>query len=79
MILSLQIIQNEKGKPTGVFIPIKDWEQMKAQFKDLEIWEEPEQTDEEILNNIRQAVEEMKLIKAGKLKGRPLQELLDEL
>jgi hypothetical protein len=77
--MSLQIIQNEKGKPAGVFIPIKEWEQMKAQYKDLENWEEPEQTDEEILNNIRQAVEEMKLIKAGKLKGRPLQELLDEL
>ncbi len=45
----------------------------------MKIWEEPEQTNEEILNNIRQAVEEMKLIKAGKLKGRPLQELLDEL
>ena len=52
---------------------------MKAQFKDLEIREDSEQTDEEILNNIRQAVEEMKLIKTGKLKGRPLQELLDEL
>jgi hypothetical protein len=45
----------------------------------MKIWEEPEQTEEEILNNIRQAVEEMKLIKAGKLKGRPARELLDEL
>lgn len=52
---------------------------MKAKYKDLETWDESEQTEEEILNNIRQAVEEMKLIKAGKLKGRPLQELLDEL
>ncbi|CAN1497067.1 hypothetical protein MCETHM1_00372 [Flavobacteriaceae bacterium] len=77
--MSLQIIQNEKGKPAGVFIPIKEWKQMKAKYKDLETWDEPEQTEEEILNNIRQAVEEMKLIKAGKLKGRPLQELLDEL
>ena len=77
--MSLQIIQNEKGKPAGVFIPIKEWKQMKAQYKDLKNWEVPEQTEEEILDNIRQAVEEMKLIKAGKLKGRPARELLDEL
>jgi hypothetical protein len=77
--MSLQIIQNEKGKPAGVFIPINEWKQMKAMYKNLKIWEEPEQTEEEILNNIRQAVEEMKLIKAGKLKGRPARELLDEL
>jgi hypothetical protein len=77
--MSLQIIQNEKGKPAGVFIPINEWKQMKAMYENLKIWEEPEQTNEEILNNIRQAVEEMRLIKAGKLKGRPLQELLDEL
>lgn len=77
--MSLQIIQSEKGKPAGVFIPIKEWKQMKAKYKDLETWDESEQNEEEILNNIRQAVEEMKLIKAGKLKRRPLQELLDEL
>ncbi|TRX37990.1 hypothetical protein FNW52_03570 [Flavobacterium sp. ZT3R18] len=77
--MSLQIIQNENGKPAGVFIPIKEWKQMKAMYENLKIWEEPEQTEEEILNNIRQAVEEMKLIKAGKLKGRPARELLDEL
>lgn len=34
---------------------------------------------EAILANVREAVEEMKLVKAGKLKGRPAQELLDEL
>lgn len=33
----------------------------------------------EVLEGIRNAVEEMKLIKAGKLKGTPAKELLDEL
>lgn len=33
----------------------------------------------QILAGVKQGVEEMKLIKAGKLKGRPVQELLDEL
>ena len=77
--MSLQFIQNEKGKPTGVFIPINEWKEMKAQYENLVAWEEPNLTKEQILDNIRQAVEEMKLIKAGKLKGKPLQELLDEL
>ena len=77
--MSLQFIQNEKGKPTGVFIPINEWKQMKAVYKNLETWEEPELTKEQILANIKQGVEEVKLVIAGKLKGRPLQELLDEL
>ncbi len=77
--MSLQFIQNEKGKNAGVYIPISEWKQMKAQYKNLEAWEEPNLSKAQILENIRQAVEEMKLIKAGKLEGRPLQELLDEL
>lgn len=77
--MSLQFIQNEKGKNAGVYIPIGEWKQMKAQYKNLEAWEEPNLSKTQILENIRQAVEEMKLIKAGKLEGRPLQELLDEL
>jgi hypothetical protein len=35
--------------------------------------------NEEIRNSIKSAVEEMKLIKAGKLKGIPAEQLLDEL
>ncbi len=33
----------------------------------------------EVLKGIKEAVEEMKLIKEGKLKGIPVHELLDEL
>ena len=38
-------------------------------------------TDEsaQVLSDLREAVEEMKLIKAGKKRGRPARELLDEL
>ena len=32
-----------------------------------------------LIKEIKEAVEEMKLIKAGKLKGRPAEELLKEL
>lgn len=77
--MSLQFIQNEKGKPTGVFIPINEWKQMKAQYKNLENWEEPEMTKEQILANIKQGMEEVKLVIAGKLRAKPARELLDEL
>ncbi|MCG8320025.1 MAG: hypothetical protein MI921_11020 [Cytophagales bacterium] len=33
----------------------------------------------EVLEGVKQAVEEMKLINAGKLKGTPAKDLLDEL
>jgi hypothetical protein len=33
----------------------------------------------EVLESVRRAVEEMKLIKAGKLKGTPAKKLLDDL
>lgn len=77
--MSLQFIQNEEGKPTGVFIPINEWKQMKAQYKNLEAWEEPNRTKEEILEAIRQGTEEVKLAIAGKIKGKPARQLLDEL
>jgi len=34
---------------------------------------------EEVIKNIKQGFEEMKLIKEGKLKGTPLKDFLDEL
>ena len=77
--MSLQFIQNDEGKPTGVFIPINEWKQMKAQFKNLEAWEDPNRTKEEILDSIRQGLEEAKLVMDGKLKGKPARQLLDEL
>ena len=38
-------------------------------------------TDEkaQLMNEIRQAVEEMKLVRSGKLKARPVEDLLNEL
>lgn len=58
----------------------------KEQLKLVQILQkEPEEDDneeptkEQLLQEIREAAEEMNLIKLGKLKGRPLQELLDEL
>ncbi len=34
--MSVQIIQDVNGKPTGVFIPIEDWVSMKSNYPDIE-------------------------------------------
>ena len=34
--MKTQIIQDYKGLPTGVFIPIEDWENLKKHYPNLE-------------------------------------------
>ena len=77
--MNIQYISDNKGKPTGVFIPIQEWEGLKSKFKGLEEVELGEQSKEEILQGIRHAVEEMNQIKQGKIKARDAKDLLNEL
>lgn len=77
--MRLQIIEDSRGKATGVFIPINDWEKLKKQFKNLKELEYEEPTKEELLQELKEAVVELKLIEQGKLKARPASELLNEL
>jgi hypothetical protein len=77
--MGLQIIQDSKGKATGVFIPINEWTELKKQYKDLEVLEYEEPTKEQLLQELKQAVTELQLIEQGKLKARPAKALLDEL
>ncbi|WP_299284687.1 hypothetical protein [uncultured Mucilaginibacter sp.] len=77
--MRLQVIQDSKGKATGVYIPIKEWENLKKQYKDLEVLEFEEPTKEQLLLELKEAVTQLKLVEQGKLKARPAKELLDEL
>ncbi|HOG57335.1 MAG TPA: hypothetical protein PK727_08400 [Bacteroidales bacterium] len=77
--MRLQIIQDSKGNATGVYIPINEWKELKKQYKDLEALEYEEPTKEQILLELKEAVNELKLVEQGKLKARPAKELLDEL
>lgn len=38
--MSIQIIHGGNGVPTGVFIPMIDWEEMKKQNSNLIAWED---------------------------------------
>jgi heme oxygenase len=77
--MRLQVIQDSKGKATGVYIPINEWEKLKKQYRDLEALEYDEPTKKQILQELKEAVQELKLVEQGKLKARPAKELLNEL
>jgi hypothetical protein len=77
--MRLQIIQGDNGRDTGVFIPIKEWRELKKQYKDLEALEYAEPAKEQLLQELRQAVKELTLAEKGQLHARPVKELIDEL
>lgn len=77
--MRLQVIQDSRGKATGVFIPIHDWDKLKKQYQYLEVLEDKEPSKEQILQELKEAVMELQLIEKGKLKARPAKELLNEL
>lgn len=77
--MKLQVIQDSKGKATGVFIPINEWKELKKQYKDLEVLEYEEPSKKQIMQELKEAIIELKLVEKGKLKARPAKALLDEL
>ena len=77
--MKLQLIEDEKGKATGVFIPISAWNELKKKHKELETLEYETPSKEQLLEELKQAVKELSLIEKGKLKPRPAKALLDEL
>ncbi|MBX2924786.1 MAG: hypothetical protein KF746_21475 [Chitinophagaceae bacterium] len=77
--MRLQVIQDSNGKATGVYIPINEWKELKKRYRDLEALEYEEPTKEQVLQELKEAVRELRLIEQGKLKSRPAKELLNEL
>lgn len=78
--MRIQVVQDSKGKAAGVFIPIHEWEQLKKQYKDLEALESIDLSSKEaLLEELKEAIKELKQIEKGKLKARPAKELLNEL
>jgi hypothetical protein len=75
----VHIIEDDKGKATGVFIPIKEWRLLKKQYKELNTLDFGKPVKASIIMELKQAIKELKLIEQGKLKPRPAKLLLDEL
>ena len=73
-------------KDITLSIPDKDYTFFIKLIKNLDFVQvkEPKQdkitlSKQKFLDEFNEAVEELNMVKAGKLKGRPLQELIDEI
>ena len=77
--MSLQIINDSEGNPTGIFIPFGEWKSFSKKYKGLESMVQSESSKTQLLQELKQALKELKLIEQGKLKSRSAKELLNEL
>ena len=78
--MNLQYISDQNGNTVSVVIPIHDWEVIKKKFEGIEAeLNLPEPTREEIKENIKQGLKEVRLIEQGKMKATPLKDFLNEL
>ncbi|MEZ0483861.1 hypothetical protein [Fibrella aquatica] len=77
--MSLQVIHDSKGNPTGVFIPLQDWKQLKKRYADLAKLEVEEPTQGQLIAELKEAIQELSAIEKGTKQARPLANLLDEL
>ncbi|SOD78494.1 hypothetical protein [Spirosoma fluviale] len=77
--MNLQVIHDSKGNPTGIFIPMPDWKELKKQYADLEQYEIGEPTKEQLITELKEAIQELKAVEQGTKQARPLADLLNEL
>lgn len=76
--MSLQYISDNKGKTSGVYIPIQEWNRLKRKYAILNVLEDKDE-DMKILDDLREAVNDINRINQGKLKAKSFNEFLDEL
>lgn len=50
--MNVQYISDNKGKTTGVFIPISEWNKLKNKYKDIEQIDLPEWQIKEVRNRL---------------------------
>lgn len=83
--MNVQYISDHKGRRTGVFIPIKEWDKLKEHFhlpqgeSDAGGDDELPLTKEQLLADVKGALEEVKLYKQGKIQLQSARDFLNEL
>ncbi len=75
--MDFQTVSDEKGKTIGIFVPISEWKKIEKKVKQKDV--ATELSKQEILEGIKDAFEEIKLIEAGKKKPKSFKKLLNEL
>ena len=77
--MKVQVIQDDRGRATGIFIPISQWKEMKKRYQGLAEMEESDVSKNQLILELKEAIQELKLIEQGRIKSRPASELLNEL
>ena len=72
---NLLYITDFNGQKSGVQLSINEWEKIQDDLKELERL----RNKKVFLTELAEAVEEVRLIKGGRLQARDAQEFLDEL
>lgn len=73
--MNLQYITDNKGHKNAVQLPIKDWEQIQKDLKELERLRDKKA----FMEDLQEAIEEVKLAKQGKIKLQSAKDFLSEL
>ena len=73
--MNLQYITDSQGHRIGVQLPLKDWEPIQKNLRELKRL----RNKKLFMTELAEAVEEMKLIKEGKKQARNAEDFLNEL
>lgn len=73
--MDLQYIIDKKGQKSAVQLPLKDWEKIQKDLEELERL----RNKKLFFYELAEAVEEIKLVKEGKVQVRNAEDFLNEL
>lgn len=73
--MNLQYITDSKGHKNAIQLPIKDWEQIQNDLKELEKLRDKKT----FMYDLKESIEEVKLAKEGKIKLQSAKDFLNEL
>lgn len=73
--MQLQYITDIKGRKTAIQLPVRDWERIQKDLKELDIYRDKKV----FFNGLYEAFAEVKDIEGGRKKGTLLNEFLNEL
>ncbi len=75
--MKIQVLQDDAGNNTGIFIPYNDWKKLKKQHKDLESISN--RKAKKVERELKKAVNEVNLAIKGKVKLQSAKDFLNEL
>ncbi|MBU0765162.1 MAG: hypothetical protein KJ607_10045 [Bacteroidetes bacterium] len=73
--MNLQYITDGKGHKNAILLSLQDWEKIQKDLEELERL----RNKKVFLSELAEAIEEMKLVKQGKVQARNAEDFLNEL